>query len=382
MSLQSTLEEYFKWFHRRPEIGNTEYQTTARIREILAAAGVEALDIALKTGVVAHVSGVHPGPVVALRADIDALPVTEDTGLPYASEYAGRMHACGHDFHLTSLLGAALLLQERRAEFAGTVKLIFQPAEESAAGALQVLAAGVLDDVAEIYGAHVRPDLPAGVFAVSAGGVWAAVGKFTARFRGTGGHAAYPQHCRDSIVAAAQFITALQTIVSRSTNPFDSAVVSVTHIEAGNTWNVIPGDCFIEGTFRALSNEGLNAIAGRIGTIAHGVAEAAGIVIDFAWDCTTVAVNNDAALTNFVADTAHRLGYTVAPAVPTMGGEDFARYQERIPGVFWSVGVGSPQALHNPGFVADLSPLAQAAELLAAVATARLAKLAIPVVAT
>jgi amidohydrolase len=197
---------------------------------------------------------------------------------------------------------------------------------------------------------------------------------FSARFKGRGGHAAYPHTTADPIVAAAQFITAAQTVVSRNADPFEAAVVSVTHVDAGATWNVIPGEAFVEGTLRSPITKRLEEIAERVGVVAKGVAAASGITVDYKWNCATVAVNNDAALADFVAEIARGLGLTVRPAVPALGGEDFARYQEHIPGLFWRIGVASPQALHHPGFVADLTPLTEGAELLAAVARAALAK--------
>ncbi|SHI22253.1 amidohydrolase [Sporobacter termitidis DSM 10068] len=372
--LQELLLTHFQWFHRHPELGNTERQTTARIREILAAAGVEILDTGLSTGLVAIVRG-KGGPVVALRADIDALPVTEASGLDYASENIGCMHACGHDFHLTALLGAALLLQEQKDALDGSVKLIFQPAEELIGGARQVLDSGALDDVREIYGLHVASEVPAGTIAVSAGATHAAVGGFQITVRGKGGHAAAPHECVDPIVAAAQLVGAAQTIVSRNTDPFDKAVLSVTSVHSGNTWNVIPPDARLEGTIRALGTEQYKSIAGRFGQLCRGVALATGTEIDYTWHLGAPATNNDPALTRFAAETAEGLKLTVVPDVPGMGGEDFALYQERIPGVFWRIGVGSPQAVHHPAFVADPAPLHTAATLLAALGKAALKRL-------
>jgi amidohydrolase len=201
------------------------------------------------------------------------------------------------------------------------------------------------------------------------------VGAFRVQIRGKGGHAAYPHLCRDPIVAAAHFVDAAQTIVSRETDPFDQAVVSVTHIEAGTTWNVIPSDAFIEGTFRAMTTEKLTAVSKRLEAIAAHTAGTFGVAADYSWERCTVAVNNDPALTEFVAATAKKLGRTVTSCTPSLGGEDFSFYQERIPGAFWQIGVGSPFALHHPGFVADIAPLAGAAELLAAVARAALRRL-------
>lgn len=376
-NLQNTLERHFKWFHRHPELGFAEYKTTARIREILstAVAGAAFLDIPLKTGLVAQIRGRSGGPVVALRADIDALPVSETSGLDYASEHAGCMHACGHDFHLTALLGAAMLLAEERENLAGTVKLLFQPAEETTGGAKKVLETGALDDVREIYGLHVAAEMERGVIGLSPGATYAAVGAFRIDIKGRGGHAAEPHRCRDPIVAAAQIINTAQTIVSRGISPFEQAVVSITHIEAGSTWNVIPPEAMLEGTIRTFSVGRITEIAERLGRICRGVEETCGLTVDYKWSLNTIPTSNDPALTGFVGETAKSLGLPVRPGAQSMGGEDFALYQERIPGVFWTIGVGSPHVAHHPGFIASPAPLSAASELLAALAVKALKRL-------
>ncbi|MDR3334984.1 MAG: amidohydrolase [Treponema sp.] len=364
--LQQTLEHHFKWFHRHPELSNQETGTTARIQGILSAAGVAILDTGLKTGLVARIGPEGNGKVIALRCDIDALPLTEASGLDYASEHTGCMHACGHDFHLSAMLGAALLLKEQEQDLAGMVKLVFQPAEEGGGGAQQVLDSGVLDDVREIYGLHVASELEMGLIAVSPGATYAAVGFFRLIIRGKGGHAGEPHACRDPIVAAAQIINAVQSIVSRETSPLDQVVVSITHIEAGKTWNVIPQEALLEGTFRAFSAEKLSAVAARLEQICRIIGEMHNMGVVYQWHCYTISTNNDPELCEFVVDTAKTLGLRVVPSTPQMGGEDFALYQQRIRGVFWNIGVGSPHGTHHPGFVADPAPLSTAARLLAA----------------
>jgi amidohydrolase len=373
--LQQTLEGHFKWFHRHPEPGNGEFETTARVRRILDEAGIEVLDAKLKTGLAARIQGKNAEPVIALRADIDALPISEAAGLDYASENPGFMHACGHDFHLSALLGAALLLKEQRDSLEGTVKLLFQPAEEGGGGALQVLASGILEDAREIYGLHTAASLASGIIGVSPGATHAAVGLFKINIRGKGAHGAYPQQSRDPVTAAAQLVSSAQIIVSRNTGPFEHSVLSFTHVEAGSTWNVIPETALLEGTFRAFSDEKLIWTARRLEQVCRGIAEACEVEIDFSWEMTTSATNNDPALTDFVIETAKARGLETAPAVQGMGGEDFAFYQKTIPGVFWTIGVGSPQGHHHPGFIADPAPLSTAAELLAALAAAGLRRL-------
>ncbi|MDR0759047.1 MAG: amidohydrolase [Treponema sp.] len=377
--LQDRLEQHFKWFHEHPEPSNGEVETTARIRDILGEAGIETVaappDGGLKTGLVARIRGKAEKPVVALRCDIDALPITEESGLPYSSRNSGFMHACGHDFHTTSLLGAALLLNDERETLEGTVKLIFQPAEEGGGGAWQVLETGVLDDVSEIYGIHVASDQASGIIGISPGATHAGVGVFKIAIKGKGAHAAAPHHGRDPIVAAAQLINAAQIILSRTIDPFDQAVLSFTHVEAGTTWNVIPEEALLEGTFRAFTKEKLTWIAGRLEACCRGTAEAAGLAIDCDWRTYTPATNNDPALSEFAAETARSLGFPVAPVGRIMGGEDFALYQQRIPGVFWTIGVNSPHGTHHPGFIADRAQLSSSARLHAALARRSLERL-------
>jgi amidohydrolase len=373
--LQKILEEHFRWSHRHPEPGNMEIETTSHIRRILGDAGVEVIDSKLKTGLAARVQGRRPEPVIVLRCDIDALPVTEATGLDYASENPGFMHACGHDFHICAMLGAAFLLKEQAENLDGSVTLLFQPAEEGGGGALQVLKSGVLDNAAEIYGIHAVAELAPGVIGVSPGATYATVGTFKILIKGKGAHGATPHQSRDPVIAAAQLISAAQTIVSRNTAPFDQAVLSFTHIEAGNTWNVIPETALLEGTFRAFGDEKLKTIARRLEEISRGIAAANRVDADFTWDMVTPATNNDPALVELLLKTARNLGLETVPSLPNMGGEDFALYQKNIPGVFWTIGIGSPEGHHHPGFIANLSPLSTAAELFAAIARDSLTRL-------
>jgi amidohydrolase len=376
ITLQRHLQAHFEWFHRHPELGNAEFETTARIRDILNGAGIEILDTGLDTGLVARITGKKDAPVVALRSDIDALPLSEASGLPYSSKNEGRMHACGHDFHLTALLGAAFLLNERRDALDGTAKLIFQPAEECGSGAKAVLETGALDDVREIYGLHVSPAGSPGVIAVSPGPITAAVGGFRIAITGKGGHASAPQDCIDPVIAAARIINAAQTIVSRRIDPFDKAVVSVTHVAAGNTWNVIPHDALLEGTIRVIGTDRFKGIAEQLRRICLGASQSTDTEIDYRWQLGAPSVQNDPSLTEYVIETAKRLGLPVKSGSLGMGGEDFSLYQERIPGVFFTIGVGSPQSVHHPCFIADPAQLSTGSELLAAVGADALTRLA------
>jgi amidohydrolase len=375
-SLQGTLEEYFRWFHMHPELSLEERGTSIKIREILSASGVETLELGLETGVLACVRGSRDGTAtVALRADIDALPIKEESGLPYASLNYGKMHACGHDFHITSLLGAAMLLRERQNSFPGTVKLIFQPAEEGVCGAQKVIDTGMLDDVREIYGLHVAADLNPGEVEVCAGADHAAVDKFAVHVCGRGGHAAEPHHGADPIVALAQFINAAQSVVSRNVDPFDRAVLSITQAHSGTTWNVIPDSAFAEGTIRTLNQDTREKMLKRLREIGEGVSLSSGAQVKISVENLSPATDNDPELAAIVADTARELGMPVVPIMPNMGGEDFSLYQKRMPGVFFSLGVGSPRPLHNSAFIANPAPLAAASTLMAALAEKSLRRL-------
>jgi amidohydrolase len=368
----ASLEEHFRWLHRHPELSNAEYETSAYIRRVLSGAGVEILDSGLATGLIARVGRPEGRPKIALRADIDALPLCEETDLEYASERPGVMHACGHDFHCAALIGAALLLKKQEAELGGEVLLVFQAAEEVSGGAAAALKTGFLDAVEEIYGLHAAPEYESGVVALKEGGTFAAAAAFKITISGKGGHAALPQHSRDPLAAAAALVMAAQSIVSRNCDPFDPAVLSFTHLEAGKTWNVLPGEAFIEGTIRSLSAGGASFMARRLGEMGAGIAAAYETAIAFDWWLDSPATNNDPALTRFAAETARAQGFTVLPYTPTMTSEDFAVYQERIPGVFLNFGVGSAFGLHHPRFAARTDHLESAAHLLAVLAAAAL----------
>lgn len=236
--------------HQYPELSMEEFQTTRLIRGWLSEAGLSFMDLDLPVGVVAEVAGEKPGPTIALRADIDALPVTEETGLPFASRVPGKMHACGHDFHTAAMIGAAILLQRHAAHLKGRVRFLFQPGEERAEGARVLIEAGALNGVSGILGMHNKPDLPVGTVGIRVGPLMASADRFEIRVKGRGGHGAIPERAVDPIVAASAVVTGLQTVVSRNISPLESAVVSVCRIQAGTTWNVIPDDAVLEGTVR------------------------------------------------------------------------------------------------------------------------------------
>jgi amidohydrolase len=354
--LEPELLEFFYQMHECPEIAFQEFETTKRIRAFLLNQGIEVLSSSLETGLLAQVKGNRPGKTIALRCDIDALPLEELTALPYKSRILGRMHACGHDFHTTALLGVAVYLQNHR-DFAGTVKLIFQPAEEGGNGAERVINTKLLEDVTAVFGMHVTAEMPVGSVTVCHGSPTAAVGFFTFQVTGKGGHASVPHLCKDSIVAAADIISSAQTIVSRRVNPFEEAVLSFTHVEAGTNWNILPDTAFMEGTIRTFRTDLFTQLANWLGDVGKGVALATDTQVDYQWNLTSPATHNDPGLTTRVQAVLDSSGYTFIPYVPTMIGEDFSLYQDKIPGVFWQLGVGSPSGLHTQTFEVDLTAL-------------------------
>lgn len=355
--MQKKLEEMFEWFHRNPELSYEEYRTTERIRQLLTGAGVELLPLPLETGLVAVIRGSKEGPVQALRCDIDALPILEETGLSYASEIPGRMHACGHDFHITAGLGAALLLQKRKQELAGTVKILFQPGEESSLGALKILETDVCDDVEFFWGLHADPTNEAGVIGLRAGYVSAAVDRFVVTIKGVGCHGAHPDDGVDPIPAACAVVQALQTIVTRNANAFHPALISVTRIEAGNTWNVIPETAELEGTVRTMDRADRELFEKKVALIAQKTAEAYGAEAQVQWIPGPPAVVNDEKMAEYAADVARRLGFSVVPEEQSLGGDDFSFYEEKAPGCYIKIGTGKGQLIHQPGFAVEESVL-------------------------
>ena len=238
--------------HRFPELSNQEVETTARLRRQLMQHQIRLLDVPLETGLIAEV-GPSQGPLIVLRGDIDALPIEEQSDVAFRSEHPGVMHACGHDFHSAAVLGAAILLKQQEAQLPGRVRLVFQAAEETGLGAPEVIATGALQDALAIFGIHNDPSLPAGVIGSKAGPLTAAVDRFDITLTGTGSHAAKPHEGNDPIVIAAQLISAVQTLISRNAPSAENAVVSITQIHSGSTWNVIPDSAWLEGTVRSFS---------------------------------------------------------------------------------------------------------------------------------
>lgn len=363
-ALEQKLTGFFEELHMHPELSYEEYETTERIKRELAAAGIEILQIPLKTGVTAIVRGAKPGKTYGLRCDIDALPIEEETDLPYKSKTPGKMHACGHDFHTAAVFGAALLLQERKEELQGTVKILFQPAEESSHGAETVLETGVLSDVTAIFGLHTAAYLPVGTLGIRAGSVMAAVDRFELNITGTGCHGGHPDEGVDTILVAASVIQAFQSIVGRNLNPFHTGVVSVTRINGGNTWNVIPDKVELEGTVRSMEKDDRIFIERRMREIAEHTAAAYGANAELLWYPGPPATVNEKVWSAFAQKVAEESGFEVVPQRNSTGGEDFAFYLEKIPGCFINVGTGVGYPNHHPKFYADEAALTPAAEYL------------------
>ena len=328
------LKEIRHYLHQHPEISENEFETTAFIKKHLKDLGIEPLDYPLKTGVIAEIGSGQP--IIALRADIDALPIIEKTGLAYASKN-GAMHACGHDFHQTSLLGAAQILKEREAEIKGTVRLIFQPAEENFQGAYQVIEAGGIEGVSAIIGYHNNPHLKPGQIGLRSGAIMAGVEQFEVTVAGISAHAARPDLGVDTVLAITTMIQNLQQIVSRTVSPFDSAVLSVTHIDVGTTWNVLPAKGFFEGTIRTFDPKIRLAVINKFTKIVETTAEQFGAQISIQWGNSPKVTYNDATLTPLIFENSKTFAQVIE-TLPSTGGEDFAAYQEKIPGVFAFVG--------------------------------------------
>ena len=347
------LAEIRYYIHQHPELSGQEYQTTAFLKERLEELGIRILESGLKTGLIAEIGSGQP--VVALRADIDALPILEQTNLPYKSQNPGVMHACGHDFHQTSLLGAAALLKEKEDQLEGTVRLIFQPAEEISEGASDVLATGLLEDVQGIIGFHNIPQLKAGQLALNAGAMMAGVEKFKVTVTGVSSHAARPDLGVDTVTAITTMVQNLQLLISRTVSPFETAVLSITHLDVGSTWNVLPKSGYFEGTIRSFNPSVQRELKEHFVSIVRHIAKSLEVDVAFEWGVTPPVTFNDEELTQVVWEASQGLA-EVIPANPSTAGEDFAFYQERIPGVFAFIGSnGEPDApdLHHDHMTID-----------------------------
>ena len=341
------------YLHCHPELSGQEYQTTDFLKKYLEDLEIRILDSNLKTGLIAEIGSGQP--IIALRADIDALPIFEQTNLPYASQNPGVMHACGHDFHQTSLLGAAELLKAMEEDLQGTIRLIFQPAEETSCGALEVIETGYLDDVKAIVGFHNMPQLKANQLALKPGAMMAGVEKFKVEVEGISSHAARPDLGVDTVITLTSMVQALQVLVARTVSPFEANVLSITHIEAGTTWNVLPQNGFFEGTIRSFSPNSQKKLKEDFIKIVENTAENFGARVSITWDQTPPVTYNDPDLTELLFENSKTFA-EVVEARPSTAGEDFAFYQEKIPGVFAFIGSNGADAapdLHHDTMTID-----------------------------
>ena len=369
--------------HRFPELGYQEVKTSQLIRRTLDELGIGYRYPIAETGVLAHL-GDGVGPCVALRADMDALPILEQTEVPFRSTVEGRMHACGHDCHVAMLLGAAKVLKAREAEIHGTIKFLFQPAEEGGAGGLRMCKEGALEGpkVQRIFGLHVWPTLASGRIGACSGTMLASAGSLAITITGKGGHAAMPHLSADPVVAAAKVICELQTIVSRELDPLEPGVVSITTLHGGEAFNVIPPAVKLNGTIRSLTAKGMAFLEERVRAIATHVAAANRCVAHAEFFDAYPPTINDGHCWD-VAQTVGRELFgesNVQELLPVMGGEDFSYYTQHIPGCFVALGMRNESQnaiynVHHPMFKADEDVLPLGAALHAAFALRSLEEL-------
>jgi hippurate hydrolase len=368
--LHATVTAWRRHLHAHPEVSLQERETARFVAERLTALGIPFEAGIGGHGLVATLRRGTSNRSVGLRADMDALPIAETTGLPYASTTPGVMHACGHDGHTASLLGAAALLA-RDPDWAGTVHFVFQPAEEGSGGALAMLKDGLLRrfPMERIYGYHNWPGLPPGTIAVHDGPVMAAGARLEFRVRGRSGHAALPHETRDPMVAAAHLLLAIQSIVSRETSPLDSAVISIATMEAGSAANQIPDEAVMRGTMRSLREEVRDAIEAALHRIADGVGRTFGAEVGVTIRRGVTVTRNHLADAALAAEAAAGAGLAVRRDLPpAMTGEDFGWFLQEIPGAFVWIGNGDGPGLHNAGYDYNDAILPAASGFLAATA--------------
>jgi len=352
---QAEITTWRRDLHAHPELRYQENRTAALVAEKLKSFGCDEVVPGIgQTGVVGVIRGRKAGRAIALRADMDALPLEEETGLPYKSTVAGKMHACGHDGHTAMLLGAAKYLAETR-NFAGTAIVIFQPAEEGGAGALAMMKDGLLPrfGIEEVYGMHNYPGLPLGQFGIRPGAMMASADHIMIELEGKGGHAARPHLAIDTILVGAQIINQLQSIVARNVDPLDAAVVSICMFQAGHTDNVIPQHALLRGTARALNDEVRALLQKRVPEVVEGTARLYGATAKITYTNGYPVLHNHTRETEFAASVAGEIagaGKVDTDFPPIMGAEDFAFMLAERPGAFIFVGNGDSAGLHHPSY--------------------------------
>ena len=372
-SLQSNLVEWRRRLHQKPELGFQEQITAEFISQKLQAWQIPHQTEIAQTGIVATIAGKSPGKVLAIRADMDALPIKEANEVPYRSQHEGKMHACGHDGHTAIALATAYYLSQHQNDFSGTVKIIFQPAEEGPGGAKPMIEEGVLQNpnVDAIIGLHLWNNLSLGTVGVRAGALMAAVECFRVSILGKGGHGAMPEQTVDSIVVASQIVNALQTIVARNVKPLDSAVVTVGELHAGTALNVIADTARMSGTIRYFNPELETLIGNRLEAIIAGVCQMHGATYELNhWRLYPPTIN-DKAIAELVRSVAAEVVETpvgVVPECQTMGGEDMSFFLQQVPGCYFFLGSANPEKglaypHHHPRFDFDETALSMGVEI-------------------
>ncbi len=372
-TLQPQIVDWRRRLHQKPELGFREFLTAEFLTQKLQEWGIEHETGIAKTGIVATIRGSRPGKVFAIRADMDALPIQEQNKVPYKSQHDGIMHACGHDGHTAIALGTAYYLSQHRDDFAGTVKIIFQPAEEGLGGAEPMVEAGVLKnpDVDAIIGLHLWNQLPLGTVGVRSGALMAAVECFDCVIQGKGGHGAIPQQTVDSVVVGSQVVNALQAIVARNVNPIDSAVVTVGEFHAGTAHNVIADSAKMSGTVRYFNPLYKGYFGKRMEQVIKGVCDSQGATYNLHYWELYPPVINDGAIADLVRSVAEEVvesAIGVVPECQTMGGEDMSFFLQAVPGCYFFLGSanaakGLAYPHHHPRFDFDETALGMGVEI-------------------
>jgi amidohydrolase len=352
--IENQIISWRRDFHMYPELGYEEERTSRIVEEHLREWGYSIKRVG--TGIIADIG--EGEKTIALRADMDALPIQEENDVPYKSRIPGKMHACGHDAHTAMLLGAAKIIAEHRKELKGRVRFIFQPAEEGGNGALRMIEGGALKGVNTIFGFHVWIDLPSGIIGIRDGPFLAGAGIFNGKIIGKGGHGASPHETVDPIPIVAETVLAFQTIVSRNIAPIETGVVSVTSVQGGTAFNVIPGEIEFKGTFRFFKSEIGELIQRRMKEILEGITKAHGAKYELGIEELTPPTVNSPGMADFARKVAEKYGLEYTEVRPTMGAEDFSFYLQKVPGAFLVLGIrneekGIVYPHHHPKFDVD-----------------------------
>jgi amidohydrolase len=376
-ALEPRLIELRRDIHSHPELAFEEVRTAGIVAAELTRMGISHRTGVGRTGVVGIIEGARPGPTLALRADMDALPIHEETGQPFASKLDGKMHACGHDIHTVTLLGAAEILNGLRENLAGRIVLLFQPAEEVLEGAPAMIADGAAEGLDMAIGFHNHPDKPVGTFGFVRGPSLAASDRFDIILRGKSGHAAHPYAAVDPIVGAAHLITQLQTVVAREQKPLHPCVVTVGMFQAGTTYNIIPERVHLKGTVRTLHAEARDVAENAIRRLVEHTAAAMRMEATITYRRMVASlVNDDRVLEPAIASVRAHFGEVVHEGTPSMGAEDFSAFAERVPAFHLGVGAGAPgrdDKLHNANYQPDERCIALGVQALSRIALDMLA---------